>query len=116
MVLDGTVHEAGHFHVLHGSGGAYLDILSAGTGFHYFLLLYKAALISSGRAELAMRMEESNPTQAVLPGLNPTSVWVLSGGEMGVNLIFVQRNHLVCPLYQWGNRFKLFIDNENRYH
>ncbi|MNI19159.1 Iron(3+)-hydroxamate-binding protein YxeB precursor [compost metagenome] len=59
--MDGSLHEARRFHVLHGGKGTYLDILAEEDGFHFYLLLYRATLPSSGRPQWQKLMEESNP-------------------------------------------------------
>jgi iron complex transport system substrate-binding protein len=58
--LDGDVHYADRFYVLHGGKGACLEI-EAETAFEYYLILYKAVLPQNSLYDFKLLMQNDNP-------------------------------------------------------
>ncbi|MBP1989647.1 AraC family transcriptional regulator [Paenibacillus eucommiae] len=58
--LDGEVHYADRFHILHGGKGASMEIESE-TIFEYYLILYKAVLPQNCLYEFQMLLQSDNP-------------------------------------------------------
>jgi len=60
LVLDGTIHKAERFYLLHAAKGMRLDIETE-EYFEYYILFYRSELMFSRWKELARLMERSNP-------------------------------------------------------
>jgi iron complex transport system substrate-binding protein len=60
IVLDGLVHQAESFYLLHGAKGMRLDI-AAKESFDYYLLFYRTTLVFSRWSEIRRLLERSNP-------------------------------------------------------
>ncbi|MFS0726617.1 ABC transporter substrate-binding protein [Paenibacillus sp. 1P07SE] len=105
IVIDGHTHDAAEGYVCHAGKGASLSISGTGGRGVYYVLYYKAVLVTPARQELLRMYREDNPfcTQYGLAPLRPLQLYtrmkqMYEHWQSGLSL---ERFHVRALFHQW---------------